>query len=111
MNGAEVLALRRNNQHAAWTGGEQVAGGIKLEAVAAAAFTGGAQRARVKKDVAFAKRAISLKVKRMNARLPATLGDVQRLFIHGQCDAVGELDGIGQQRELTTGTEAVHALK
>ena len=57
------------------------------------------------------KRAISLKVKRMNARLPATLGDVQRLFIHGQSDAVGELDGIGQQRELTTGTEAVHALK
>ena len=37
VNGAEVLALRRNNQHAAWTGGEQVTGGIKLEAVAAAA--------------------------------------------------------------------------
>ena len=50
VNGAEVFALRRNDQHAARAGGEQVASSIELKAVTAAAFAGGApRRATVKR--------------------------------------------------------------
>ena len=109
---AEQLTFGIHDMHAAGSGGPDVALGIDLHAIGGTAVFAGLGHCRgVGEDPAFAHRAVRIqRIGHPERGFGIGLGDVERLFVRGERNPIGESHVLGEQSDFALGGEAVDAI-